>query len=97
MQPQRYLPKKISEVKRTDSRVSVMGTVFSAGENVFGIEDSSGKTEIFSEFPAKVGDLVRVFCTTVDGRLKADAVQSLNGLDLNLYQKVQELYRKVGV
>lgn len=97
MQPQRYFPKKISDVKKTDSRVSVMGTVVSSGENIFEIEDSSGKTEIFSEFPAKVGDLVRAFCTTVDGRLKADAVQSLNGLDLNLYQKVQELYRKVGV
>lgn len=74
-----------------------MGTVVLAGENVFELEDSSGKIEIFSESPANVGDLVRAFCTIVDGRLKADAVQSLNGLDLNLYQKVQELYRKVGV
>lgn len=97
MLAQRYTPKKISDVKKSDARISVVGEVKSSGENVFMLEDDSGKMEIFSERPAQSGDLVRVFCTVVDGRLKADAVQSLNGLDLNLYQKVQELYRKVGV
>ena len=96
MQPQRYAPKKISDVKKADTRVSVTGSVVATGENVFEIEDASGKAEVSSEFAAKVGDLVRAFCTVADGKLKADAVQSLNGLDLNLYQKVQELYRKVG-
>jgi len=97
MQPQRYVPKKISEVKPTDSRVAVMGNIDLTNDNAFMIEDDSGKAEVFSENPVQAGQLVRVFCSVVDGRLKADAIQSLNGLDLNLYQKVQELYRKVGV
>ncbi len=97
MPAQHYVPKRISDVKKADSRVSLMGTVVSSSENSLVIEDSSGRAEIFSEQQVDVGKLVRVFCTNVDGRLKADAVQSLNGLDLNLYLKVQELYRKVGV
>lgn len=97
MPAQHYVPKKISDVKKTDSRIALMGTVVSASENSLVVEDSSGRTEIFSEQQVEAGKLVRVFCTNVDGRLKADAVQSLNGLDLNLYLKMQELYRKVGV
>lgn len=97
MMPQRYVPKKISSVKNSDARVSLMGKIISSEENTFVIEDSSGKTEVVSEKPVEAGSVVRVFCTNVDGRLKADAVQSLNGMDLNLYQKTEELYRKAGL
>lgn len=96
MRAQRYTPKRVSEVKVGDSRVSIVGEVKSVGDNVFEIRDDSGRAEVFSDTEMKEG-LVRIFCTVVDGKLKADVIQSLNGLDINLYHKAQELYRKVGL
>lgn len=97
MQAQRYVPRKVSDVKSSDSRVSIVGTVSASGENAFAIEDPTGRADVFSDVPVEQGGLVRAFCTSIDGRLKADAVQSLKGFDLNLFQKAEELYRKVGV
>lgn len=97
MRPQRYVPKRISEIKSSDTRVSVIGKIVEAKNNSIVIEDESGSAEIFSEHPEEVGRLVRIFCTAVEGRLKAEVIQSLNGFDINLYHKVQDLYRKVGV
>ncbi len=96
MRAQRYSPRRVSDVKSGDSRVSIVGEVKSVGDNVFEVIDDSGRAEVFSDTDVKEG-LARVFCTVVDGKLKADVIQSLNGLDLNLYQKAQELYRKVGL
>jgi uncharacterized protein YdeI (BOF family) len=97
MQAQRYLPRKVSEVDKSDARVSVMGTVASVKDGAFEIRDESGIVEVSSDAAVKEGDMVRVFCNVIDGRLKSEAVQSLNGLDLNLYQKAQGLYRKTGI
>jgi hypothetical protein len=97
MRPQRYVPRKIAEIKSSDTRVSVIGRIVESGNNSITLEDESGRAEIFSEHPAEVGKLVRVFCTAIEGRLKAEIVQSLNGFDINLFQKVQDLYRKVGI
>lgn len=97
MQASRYLPRRISEVSKSDSRVSIMGTVASVKEGAFEITDGSGSVEISSDASVKEGDTVRAFCNVIDGRLKSEAVQSLNGLDLNLYQKAQELSRKIGI
>lgn len=97
MLAQRFLPKKISELRDADTRVSLVGKIVSVVDNGFEIEDDSGRKEISSGYPVKEGDMVRVFCTLVDGKPKAEAVQSLNGLDLNLYHKVQGLYRKAGI
>ncbi|MBI4894571.1 MAG: hypothetical protein HY833_02455 [Candidatus Aenigmarchaeota archaeon] len=97
MQAQRYLPRKVSEVSKSDSRISILGTVSSVKEGAFEIKDESGSVEISSDSSVKEGDIVRAFCNVIDGRLKSEAVQSLNGLDLNLYQKAQELSRKIGI
>jgi len=97
MQAQRYFPKRIADVKKTDSRVAVIGKVAATKGSAFELQDDSGSVEIFSEVEQKERDMVRAFCAVIDGRLKADAIQSLNGLDFKLYQKVQELYRKVGL
>ena len=97
MTPERYFPKKISEVRESDSRVALMGNVVSIADTGFVIEDQSGRTEITSGYPVKEGDLVRVFCTVNGKNMKADAVQSLNGLDVKLYQKAEELYRKARI
>ena len=97
MLAQRYLPRKVSEVTKSDSRVSIVGTVASVKEGAFEIRDGSGSVEISSDAVVKDGDTVRAFCNVIDGRLKSEAVQSLNGLDLNLYQKAQGLYRRIGI
>lgn len=97
MQAQRYFPRKVSEVNKSDSRVSILGTVSSVKEGAFELRDGSGSVEISSDAGVREGDTVRAFCNVIDGRLKSEAVQSLNGLDLNLYQKAQELSRKIGI
>ena len=97
MIPERYFPKRISEMKDSDSKISLMGRVVSIADTGFVIEDDSGRTEITSGYPVKEGDIVRVFCTVSGNNVKADAVQSLNGLDIKLYQKAEELYRKARI
>ena len=74
-----------------------MGKVVQAEENSFVVDDESGKVEVFSEEPVEADKIVRAFCTVIDGRLKADAIQDLNNFDLNLYRRIKELYRKIGV
>jgi len=92
-----YIPKKISDIKTADSKIVLIGKVLQAGENSFVLDDESGKVEIYSEQAVEVNKLVRVFCVVIEGRLKADVVQSLNGFDTNLYKKVKELYNRAGV
>jgi hypothetical protein len=92
-----YSPRKISSISKTDSKVALIGKIAGTSENSFILEDETGKIEIFSEERAKEGELVRVFCSSLDGKLKADIVQNLKGFDLNLFKKVEELYRKEGL
>lgn len=93
----RYRPRKISELKKTDARVSIVGKVIEGKEGSFVMGDDTGKAEIFFEGQVEKGKLLRVFCSLADERLTADVVQSLNGMDMKLFNKVRELYKKVGV
>lgn len=97
MSSSHYASKQISEVSPTDSRVSVMGNVVNVGENSFILDDGTGKIEVISEIPVGRNKLFRVFCSVIDEKLKADAVQDMEGLDLNLFKKVEELYNSSGV
>lgn len=97
MQVQRFVPRKSSELASSDTRVSVVGKVISSADNGFVVDDGSGACKVDSSYPASVGDTLRVFCRVEGQGLKAEFVQSLNGVDLNLYQKVQDLYRKAGL
>lgn len=92
-----YKPRKISSIIKKDSKISIVGKVIDTGENFFILEDDSGKIEIFSEEKVEKNKIVRVFCSLVEGKLKADIIQSLNGLDLNLFKRIEELYYKVGL
>ncbi len=97
MLTKRYVPKIISEIIESDSKISIIGKIISVYENGFKIEDKSGKIDISSTYPINNNSLVRVFCTFNSKTLKADIVQPLNGLDVNFYHKVEELYRKVRI
>jgi len=92
-----YIPKQISEVSPKDSRVSITGNVVNAGENSFVLDDGTGKIEVISDIPVGRNKLVRVFCSVVEEKLKADIVQDVEGLDSNLFKKVKELYNSSGV
>jgi hypothetical protein len=93
-----YRPKKVSEINvKTDNRISILGKVTGLGENSFFVDDGSEKVEIISEAAIEPNTLVRVFCSVADQQLKADVVQSLNNFDLDLFNRVKELYNKAGV
>lgn len=95
--PIQYIPKKISELKTTNSKVSIVGKVVQISENEFVLQDETGKVKIFSEEKVEKDNIIRAFCSMVGGNLKLDVVQSLNGFDLNLYNKAKELYNRAGL
>jgi len=93
-----YKPKKISELNlKTEKRVSLLGKVVELRANSFVLSDKSGSVEIFSELPVESNRLVRVFCSVAENQLKADLVQSLNGFDADLFNRIEELYRARGL
>ena len=93
-----YIPKKISEINlKKDSRISLLGKVVELKENSFVLDDNSAKIEIFSDTPADKNKLVRIFCSVAEKQLKADVIQSLNGFDIDLFNRVEELYRARGM
>jgi hypothetical protein len=90
-----YKPKKVSEIRPKDSRIALIGKVFKTGGNSFVLDDNTGKVEIVSDMVVERNKMIRVFCSLVEEKLKADIIQSLEGLDLNLFKKTEELYNKV--
>jgi len=102
-----YPRKKVSSIDpRVDSRIRVVGVVVDKKENTVVIDDGSGKIKAFVDMPSilermGINQIVRVFGivlpTESDLEIKADIVQDLSGMDINLYKKVDELYNRVGV
>jgi len=93
-----YKPKGISQVTKEDSRVAVIGKVLEiVGNNSFVLQDETAAAEVFSDIPVEKNKLVRIYCSVIEGQLKADVIQDLTGFDLNLFKKVEELYNKTGV
>ena len=94
-----YKPRKISEIDfRNDSKVALIGRVVAVGEKTLMLEDEKGKTEVIFEKlgseEVKPEKFYRIFCSVVEKKLQADIVQTLNSFDSNLFNKVEELYRK---
>ncbi len=92
-----YRPKQISEVTPSDSRISIIGKVIVANENLIILDDGTGKIEISADISIERNKLVRVFCSVVDEKLKADIIQDVEGLDLELLKKLNSLYNSLGV
>jgi hypothetical protein len=93
-----YKPKKISEVNlKNDKKISLLGKIVEVREDFFILDDNSGKIEIFSDTLVEANKLIRVFCSVFEQRLKADVIQNLNGFDIDLFNRIEELYRKKGV
>lgn len=92
-----YKPKKISEIKKTDNKIAIVGKVVETKESSFILDDKTGKIEVVFEGEVTKGKLIRVFCSLIDDELRAEIVQDLSGLDLNLFKKTEELYKSTGV
>ena len=92
-----YFQKQVSEVTSNDSRVSIIGNVAGVSESSFVLDDGTGKIEIISDVRVEENRLVRAFCSVIDEKLKADIIQDVDGLDLNLFKKIGELYNRAGV
>jgi len=102
----RYVPRKISQIEKTDTNIAVTGKVIESKENSFILDDDTGKIEILMQMEGMESlkdvnvdedDFVRAFCTIIGTQLKADVVQSLKGLDVEQLKKIEELYNKAGV
>lgn len=104
MLPERYVPKKIADISKSDKKISMIGKVIEAKDGSFVIDDNSGKIEVFFETENSEGrervakdKTIRAFCTLVGEQLKLDIAQDSTGLDLNLLKTVDDLYSKAVV
>ena len=95
-----YVRKKISELnEKSDTRIAVTGKIIKSSESKFILEDDSGRVEINFDNAdcVAIDNVVRAFCAITNGILKAEAVQNLSGLDMDLFMKIEDLYRKAGL
>ncbi|MBU5690036.1 MAG: hypothetical protein QXM68_02340 [Candidatus Aenigmatarchaeota archaeon] len=101
-----YTFKLISEVNPDiDYKVKIIGLVVDKTDTSIIVDDGKSKVKVFVEpdqiESIEIHQLIAVFGSTIpsdDGfEMKADVIQDLNGLNLNLYKKVHELYKKLGV
>jgi len=97
-----YEPKRISELDlNLDKKVCIVGNVEEMREDCnFILNDGNGKIEVVNDQKLdflQVGNKVRVFATNFEGKIKADIIQDMKNLDLELFNKVLELYKKAGL
>jgi len=102
-----YLKKIISEINPdTDLKVKLIGFVVDKKGDTIVLDDGSGKINVFVDIPSvmekiNVNQIVRIFGSTLPTEsgfeIKADLVQDLSNLNINLYKKVEELYKEMGV
>jgi len=90
-----YKPKKISQITNKDLKVVLIGKVSKTAPVSFVLDDDSGKIEIFSDKEMAKDTIIRVFCSITNQKLKADIIQILDGLDMNLFKNMEALYNKV--
>ena len=102
-----YVKRKIEEINpEIDLKVKIMGFVVDKKDDTVILDDGSKKAKVFVDNitiveKMNINQLVRIFGSTLptdEGfEIKADVVQDLSNLNINLYKKVEELYNKMGV
>jgi|GEM_PF-1609864 hypothetical protein len=92
--PVHYVPRKLEEIRERDTFISIVGRVEAVMDNLLILSDGKSKLEIFSEESVEENKLVRVFCSRIEGGWKADVIQDLSGLDLELFKRAEEIYKK---
>jgi hypothetical protein len=94
------IEKRITEINpEKDIRVRLLCRIIDKADEVIVVDDSSAKAEIITsdlDVNANVGDLVRVFTRVLpleEGfELRAEIIQDMSKLDLDLYKKIKEYY-----
>lgn len=87
------VPRKISEISpEKDIRIVVLGKVIDKPDGALIVDDGSATAEIITEQTANINDFVRIFSRVLpleEGyELRAEIVQNMNALDMDLYRKV---------
>lgn len=91
------LPRRVSELRASDMRVSVIGTVLDRAEDGLVLDDGTGKIDVTLEGPpgTEQGSLIRVLGRVVPlesgFQLQGEIVQDMKGLDMELLNRVREL------
>jgi len=92
-----YKPRKISELSPKDSKVALVGNITQRKDSSFVLDDGTARIEIFFDNDSiNVLDikLARAFCSVTEDKLHVDVVQKLDGLDLSLFKKTEDLYSR---
>lgn len=98
----RYVEKKISELDEMDSNVRIIGFIVDKKDNIIVLDDGSSKIKIFTDATnvidnLEVNQLVGIFGSVIPVEngleIRADIIQDLSDLDINLYKKVNRLYK----
>ena len=90
------VPRKIKEISpEKDIRVRILGRVIDKYNGTVVVDDGSTKAEIIVEekFDSiSANDIVRIFCRVLpletSYELRAEIVQNMNDLDMDLYKKI---------
>lgn len=87
------VPKKIAAVTDKDIRVRLLGRVIDVTGGMIVLDDGTGRAEIVSETEPPVNTLVRVFTRVLPlesgFELRAEVVQQMDGLDMELHQRIR--------
>lgn len=89
------LKKKIKDINpESDIRVTIVGTVVGKTLGNLIIDDGSDTAEIITDVEKEVGDQVRIIARVIPletgFELQAEIVQDMKGLNMNLYNLVEE-------
>ncbi len=92
--------KLVSEILANDIRVRILGTVIDKSEGSIILDDGSGRLEALMEGQApEMGKMVRVVARilpmTGGFEARAECVQDMAGLDVELYRRAREIANKV--
>ncbi len=99
-----YTEKRIIDLDEMDSKVKIMGFLVDKKENTIVLDDGSGKIKIFTDATNVIDNLninqfIRIFGSIIpvenDIEIRADIVQDLSGLNIDLFKKTKELYNKL--
>jgi len=99
-----YTEKRIIDLDEMDSKVRIMGFLVDKKENTIVLDDGSGKIKIFTDATNVIDNLninqfIRIFGSIIpvenDIEIRADIVQDLSGLNIDLFKKTKELYNKL--
>lgn len=89
--------KKIADINpEKDVRIRILGRVIDKANEVIVVDDGTGKAEIVTSdlgADADIDDVIRVFTRVLpleEGfELRAEIIQDMNSLDMELYKKIK--------